>query len=128
PAAGSEATAAGSAPVEIAVKSADGFEFKSLFFAPPSAASNAVLIVPDLGQRRDHFARLARTLQEHGYRVASMDNAGQARNVVKRGNGAALFTPMTTKVLDKLVPDVTAAIKALRAQSGVEKVAVIGFG
>jgi len=132
PPAGTSAAASspadGPAPVELPLKSQDGHGFTALYATPASAESNALLIVPDLGQRRDHFLRLTKTLRERGYRVLSMDNTGQLRQIARGPNAMPTFTPITTKILGVLTQDVASGIAGLRAQPGVGRVAILGFG
>ena len=57
-----------------------------------------------------------------------MDNTGHLRQV-KRGPGAMpMFVPMTTKILDVLMKDVSSGLAGLRAQPGVKQVGILGFG
>jgi hypothetical protein len=118
----------GPAPVEVSLKSHDGHTFAGLYAAPSSAASNAILLVPDLGQKRDHFLRLMGALRGRGYRVLSMDNTGQLRQVRRGPNAMPTFNTMTTKILEVLTQDVASGLTGLRAQPGVGRVAVLGFG
>ena len=126
--AGESTPADGSATVEIALRTHDGHAFSGLYASPPSSGSNALLVVPDLGQKRDHFLRLVASLRARGYRVLSMDNTGQLRQVKRGPNAMPTFTPMSTKILDVLVQDVGSGLTGLRAQPGVGRVGILGFG
>jgi len=115
-------------PVEVSLRSPDNHSFKGLYLAPPSSASNGILIVPDIGQTRSHFLRLAQTLRGRGYRVFSIDNTGQLRNVGRGPGGRPTFTPMSTSSLKFVVKDVATGVASLRSQPGVDRVAILGFG
>ena len=118
----------GPVPIQLLLKSHDGHSFGGVYAAPSSPTSNALLLVPDLGQRGDHFLGLVKALRARGYRVLSMDNTGQLRHVGRGPNAMPTFTPMTTKILGILVQDVASGITGLRAQPGVGRVALVGFG
>lgn len=118
----------GPAPVEVTLKSRDGHSFAGLYVAPSASTSNAILIVPDLGQKRDHFLHLAKELRARGYRVLSMDNTGHLRQVARGPNTMPTFTPMTTAILGVLVQDLASGLAGLRAQPGVGQVTILGFG
>src|SRR5262245_5064006 len=128
PEAAASSPADGPAPVEISLKTHDGHAFGGLYAAPASSGSNALLIVPDLGQRRDHFLRLVKALRARGYRVLSMDNTGQLRQIGRGPNAMPTFTSMTTRILGVLKEDVASGIAGLRTQQGVGRVALVGFG
>ena len=113
---------------EIPLRARDGHAFSADVYEPASGGdAAAILLVPDLGKTRKELAALASALRDRGYRVFSMDNTGQLRNVTTHG-ALRTFTPVDSRALPEMVFDVSAAGQALESHPHTGRYLAIGFG
>ena len=105
--------------------SADGTEFSATLAAGDGDVG--VVILPDIRGLYPFYEQLAERFADAGHPAIAFDYFGRTAGTGIRGDDFDYQPHVAATRLDTLQADTAAALAALRAQTGVRAVAVVGF-
>jgi carboxymethylenebutenolidase len=119
---------AGGAGAELLeLRSSDGTRFSAALAQSPAGRGPAVVILPDTRGLYPFYIELAERFAEVGHHAITIDYFGRTAGLGPRGDDFE-YLPHTQQLrLPQIQHDIGAAIAALKARTGTEDVAAVGF-
>jgi carboxymethylenebutenolidase len=119
---------AGGAGAEILeLSSEDGTRFSAALAESPASPNGGVLILPDVRGLYPFYTELAERFAQAGYPAVVIDYFGRTAGLGPREAEFEYMPHVEQLKVPQVQADAMAAIDALRAQTGVEAVATVGF-
>jgi carboxymethylenebutenolidase len=119
--------AGGAGPELLDLDSADGARFSAALAESASGSGAGVVILPDVRGLYGFYIELAERFAEAGHPTIAIDYFGRTAGLGQRGEDFEYMPHVMKTTVEQVHLDIAAAIEALRARTGAQRVATVGF-